>query len=150
MARTYCEWRGGATGQKTRLPTEAEWEYAARGKDGRTYPWGEGIDKTRANYNQNVGDTTAVGSYESGKSIYGLYDMAGNVWEWTADWYSEPYYQNSPPSNPVGPDSGQSAVLRGGAWYFDDLHVRSASRGKHDPMLTGDEFGIRCVRSAAP
>jgi formylglycine-generating enzyme required for sulfatase activity len=150
MAQAYCDWRGGDALPKTRLPTEAEWEYAARSKDGRTYPWGEGIDRMRANYNNNIGDTTAVGSYENGKSIYGVYDLAGNAWEWVADWYEKSYYQNSPASNPAGPDSGQIVVLRGGTWNFDGSHVRSAYRGKYDPTLTLDKIGFRCARSVSP
>jgi len=150
MAQAYCDWRGGEAAPKTRLPTEAEWEFAARGKDGRTYPWGEGIDRMRANYNTNIGDLTAVGTYENGKSIYGVYDLAGNAWEWVADWYDKAYYQNSPASNPTGPKTGLAAVLRGGSWFFDSAHVRSAYRGKNDPILTNDKIGFRCARSVSP
>jgi formylglycine-generating enzyme required for sulfatase activity len=150
MAQAYCDWRSGDAMPRTRLPTEAEWEYAARGKDGRTYPWGEGIDRARANYNENIGDMTAVGSYENGKSIYGVYDLAGNAWEWVADWYDKAYYQNPPASNPIGPEAGLVAVLRGGTWSYDSSHVRSAYRGKNDPMLTNDRIGFRCARSVAP
>jgi formylglycine-generating enzyme required for sulfatase activity len=76
--------------------------------------------------------------------------MAGNVWEWVTDGYVDSYYKNSPSSNPVGPDPEDVAVLRGGAWPFDGLHVRSAYRGKYDPAMTGDKFGFRCARSVSP
>jgi formylglycine-generating enzyme required for sulfatase activity len=148
QAKAYCEWRGPSTGSGyTHLPTEAQWEKAARGADGRTYPWGEGIDCDKANYSGCKGDTTPVGSYESGQSPYGIYDLAGNVWEWTADWYSETYYQNSPTENPLGPDTGQYRVLRGGAWNNSDYYVRSSDRGNNSPVIIDNFVGFRCARS---
>jgi formylglycine-generating enzyme required for sulfatase activity len=143
MAQTYCEWRSGDPQHKTRLPTEAEWEYAARSKDGRTYPWGEGIDKTRANYNENVGDTTAVGSYTNGKNVYGLYDMAGNVWEWVADWYA--VYPGGDPQ--AGTKFGQThRIVRGGVWYLDGSGVRTTLRHPLVPDGQYDDVGFRCAR----
>jgi eukaryotic-like serine/threonine-protein kinase len=138
-ANTYCKWAG------RRLPTEAEWEKAARANNSWFYPWGDNIDCTKTNYSGCIGDTTMVGSYPNGASSFGVLDMTGNVWEWTSDLWDGYYYQSSPYENPTGPVSGSAYTIRGGSWYNSEKHFIITIRpNDHSPR---NNLGFRCLAS---
>lgn len=150
-ARQYCAWLSQKTGRFYRLPTEAEWEYAARFPDGRRYPWGNELDLGRGHFARGEGsDTERVETYATGASALGLLNLAGNVWEWVLDWYDPEYYAVSPRQDPPGPAAGTERVARGGAYATDPQFVRTANRLGRDPNRGFDNVGFRCAVGEPP
>lgn len=158
-ATAYCNWLSAKTGKKYRLPTEAEWEKAARGTDQRRFPWGNEIDRSYANYtgSQQYDTVRVVGFYDgsmrggfqtrSNASPYGAFDMAGNVMEWCQDWYSRDYYSVSPRKNPKGPASGAYRVVRGGSFFMEPQDLRTYARSAAWPSFQAHRMiGFRPVR----
>lgn len=142
-AQAFCEWRNAG------LPSEAQWEKGARGTDDRPFPWGRAVAGIFADFNRTSGPSP-VGSFPRGASPYGNHDMAGNVWEWTRDWYDDSYYSGSPYVNPLGPDNGVLKVRRGGSTGDNEDTIRSSLRNSMPPNYSDSVIGFRCARQSDP
>ncbi len=138
QARSYCRWKG------RRLPSEAEWEYAALAGTRNTYAWGNASPSASRCTPVAHMSPRAVGSHQA--NGWGLYDMTGNVWEWTNDWYAQDYYRHSSADNPRGASVGQYRVVRGGGWYGGAAHLRVRNRGWFQPSSAEVSIGFRCVK----
>ena len=144
-ATNFLTWLCTVTGETYRLPTEAEWEKAARGTDGREYPWGNTWDASRANTSESkIKKLMPVGSYPQGVSPYGCYDMAGNAYDWCSDWFHAETYKYSPSDNPMGAVEGRRKVIRGGSWQpRGEFAARCANRAAYEPMRAVHNVGFR-------
>jgi len=149
-AVAYCRWLSGAIHREVRLPTEAEWEKAARGGvEGRRYPWGDDIDSSRCNFLEDPAakrqrGTRPVGTYPP--NAFGLCDVVGNAWEWVSDWYGSEYYGGGDMNDPRGPETGSMRIVRGGSWVNDDVKMlRCAYRHKVPPDTYAHSIGFRIV-----